>query len=416
METNRMASTASWQSQVSFSERISHTLKITNSLATKFPDKATAKAQAEGRLIEKDIYQDAQSKEDYNRRCNRWIDENRYSKTPIDDVPSPPLSTLESWQTDQTFGPFTNCTHHATGLCSTVYKQINTDTSKSLAIKVTVPSQAHPPHNPKREARILAAAAHPYIISLLTTHALSSQFLLVFPFQPFDLDSVLRQGFPLKAKSARHILEGLFCALAHIHSKGIIHRDIKPANILLGTPVGPAFLADFGIAWSANDPASEPSHQKITDVGTTCYRPPELLFGHKVYGPEIDLWAAGCVVAECVRRGLVDGSEKLSVKNGEADWTLFDAGELGSELALVNSIFKTLGTPTDETWPEAKTFPDWNKMSFHAFPPKLWKEILPLASEEARDLVTGLVMYRSTFRLNALEALNHVFFSDGPAS
>lgn len=162
---------------------------------------------------------------------------------------------------------------------------------------------------------------------------------------------MLRQGFPLKAKSARHILEGLFCALAHIHSKGIIHRDIKPANILLGTPVGPAFLADFGIAWSANDPASEPSHQKITDVGTTCYRPPELLFGHKVYGPEIDLWAAGCVVAECVRRGLVDGSEKLSVKNGEADWTLFDAGELGSELALVNSIFKTLGTPTDETWP-----------------------------------------------------------------
>lgn len=114
--------------------------------------------------------------------------------------------------------------------------------------------------------------------------------------------------------------------------------------------MGPAFLADFGIAWSPDDQASEPFDQKITDVGTTCYRPPELLFGHKAYGPEIDLWAAGCVVAECVRGGL-GGIEEPSVKVGEAEWTLFDAGELGSELALVKSIFETLGTPGDETWP-----------------------------------------------------------------
>lgn len=160
---------------------------------------------------------------------------------------------------------------------------------------------------------------------------------------------MLRQGFPLKATSARRILEGLFSALAHIHSKGIIHRDVKTANILLSTPSGPALLADFGIAWSPDDLASEPPDQKITDVGTTCYRPPELLFGHKAYGPEVDLWAAGCVVAECVRRGL-DESEGPTAKVGEAEWTLFDAGEMGSELALVKSIFETLGTPTDETW------------------------------------------------------------------
>ena len=211
--------------------------------------------------------------------------------------------------------------------------------------------------------------------------------------------------------AARHILEGLFCALTHIHSKGIIHRDIKPANILLSHPSGPAFLADFGIAWSPDDPASEPPDQKITDVGTTCYRPPELLFGHKAYGPAIDMWAAGCVAAECVRNGL---------KAGDAEWTLFDAGEVGSELALVKSIFETLGTPTDETWPvssesqshsqnthrepqEAQTFPDWNKMSFHAFPPRSWKDLLPLAPDDALDLVASLVVYQSTQRLTAQE-------------
>ena len=221
---------------------------------------------------------------------------------------------------------------------------------KRLAIKVTIPSQTHPPHNSKREARMLAAAASKCIIPLLDTHSLSSQFLLVFPFQPFDLATVLRRGFPLNAKAARSILQDLFFALAHIHAKGIIHRDVKPANILLSSPVGPAYLADFGIAWSPDDPASEPSSQKITDVGTTCYRPPELLFGHKAYGIKLDLWAAGCVVAECVRRGFHD-LENPSVKVGEAKWTLFDAGQEGNELALIKSMFETLGTPNDETWP-----------------------------------------------------------------
>ena len=32
-------------------------------------------------------------------------------------------------------------------------------------------------------------------------------------------------------------------------------------------------------------------------------------------------------------------------------WTLFNAGALGSELALVKSIFETLGTPNESIWP-----------------------------------------------------------------
>ena len=48
-------------------------------------------------------------------------------------------------------------------------------------------------------------------------------------------------------------------------------------------------------------------------------------------------------------------------------------------------------------------------MSFHAFPPKSWKELLPLASEEARDLVAGLVMYQGTSRLSAVEVMGPPF-------
>ena len=140
----------------------------------------------------------------------------------------------------------------------------------------------------------------------------------------------------LSKKQAQGCLRDLFTALAHIHSLGIIHRDVKPSNILLRSPSGPAYLADFGIAWSAEDPSSEPANSKITDVGTTCYRPPELLFGNRKYGCSLDLWAAGCTVAEVVE---------------PSHQTLFDSGELGSELALIQSIFKKLGTPNLSVWP-----------------------------------------------------------------
>lgn len=72
-------------------------------------------------------------------------------------------------------------------------------------------------------------------------------------------------------------------------------------------------------------------------MGTTCYRAPELLFGDKEYGAALDLWAAGCVVAEVVAR--------------KPHKSLFDSGELGSDLSLLASIFKTLGTPDEEVWP-----------------------------------------------------------------
>ena len=83
--------------------------------------------------------------------------------------------------------------------------------------------------------------------------------------------------------------------------------------------------------------------------------------------------------------------------------TLFEAGALGSELALIQSIFRTLGTPNDETWPEVREFSDWGKMQFVEFPAKPWVEILPSASEVERDLASKLVKYQSTERLTATD-------------
>ena len=50
------------------------------------------------------------------------------------------------------------------------------------------------------------------------------------------------------------------------------------------------------------DPDALP-YGSVTYISTRLYRAPELLFGNRFYGVEIDLWAAGCVLAEMFTRG-----------------------------------------------------------------------------------------------------------------
>lgn len=298
-------------------------------------------------------------------------------------------------------GRYVNAQHYNDGLLSEVFRAVDPEASSEkgepqvVALKITTPDMMTPPHDSKREARILAAAKGDRIIPLLETlQQAGGQFVLVFPFMPHGLDSLLRRN-ELTDNSRRSILFDLFSGLAYLHSLGIIHRDIKPSNVLLRSPAGPAYIADFGIAWSPTDPASEPADQKILDVGTTCYRPPELLFGHQAYGTSLDMWAVGCVFAQVV------------CLNGR---TLFDAGDLGSELALIKSTFETLGTPDLDMWPEAAGFPDWGKMNFMKYQSKEWQDILPGADTDAVDLVSRLVVYESGRRLPAEQALKHQYF------
>ena len=210
-----------------------------------------------------------------------------------------------------------------------------------MALKVTTPSMMNAPHDSIREARLLAAAQSPNIIALLDSFAQHERFILVFPFMPQDLGMLLQRN-QIPEASKKPLLRDLFKGLAHLHSLGIIHRDIKPSNILLSTPRGPAYIADLGTAWSSSDSASEPADTKHNEVGTTSYRPPELLFGKRDYGSKLDMWATGCVVAQVL---------------GLGNRTMFDSGDLGSELALIKSIFETLGTPDLEVWPVGFLFP-----------------------------------------------------------
>ncbi|KAJ5950427.1 uncharacterized protein N7479_008840 [Penicillium vulpinum] len=391
----------SWKDNFGFADRLRAIQSLTTAYqqASSSPTSAFAEAMAQARRLETEAYDKSTSKDEYESICQQAIDEAELARSTelVTSIPQHGEDDHEELETStgEVIGQYQSCSHHYGGLHSSIYKSKLED-GTIRAVKVTIPHMMTAPHDAHREARLLREAAHTHIIPLIETFKLDGgRFVLVFPFLRYDFEQLLRRDM-VSATQTRSILRDLFRALAHLHSLGILHRDIKPSNILMDSPNGPAYLADFGVSWKDGDAGSEPPTQKITDVGTTCYRPPEILFGFKEYGTSLDIWAAGCVVAEAIAVG---------------HHQLFDSGPVGSDLSLIFSIFKLLGTPDEQRWPEVKVLPDWGKVEFHSFPTQPWEDILPGASSNGRDLVSHLLCYESSERFSALEALAHPYFS-----
>lgn len=113
---------------------------------------------------------------------------------------------------------------------------------------------------------------------------------MVFEYMDHDLTGVLSQSqFTFSNAHLKSLCHQMLAGLAYLHHKGVIHRDIKGSNILINRR-GELKLADFGLARFYQK-------RRRTDytnrVITLWYRPPELLFGATVYGPEVDMWSAG---------------------------------------------------------------------------------------------------------------------------
>jgi glycogen synthase kinase 3 beta len=87
----------------------------------------------------------------------------------------------------------------------------------------------------------------------------------------------------------------LFAGLAYLHSNGIVHRDMKTGNCLVDARQGRLKIIDFGSA-KRIDKGTE----SATYIASRIYRAPELLLGCSTYNEKIDIWAAGCIIAEII--------------------------------------------------------------------------------------------------------------------
>jgi len=178
----------------------------------------------------------------------------------------------------------------------------------------------------------------------------------------------------------------LFRSLAYIHHMGICHRDIKPQNLLLNPGTGVLKLCDFGSAKMLV--AGEPN---VSYICSRYYRAPELIFGATDYTTAIDVWSAGCVMAE-----MLLGQPMFP-------------GESGVDQLV--EIIKVLGTPT-RVQIEAMN-PNYTDFKFPKITACPWKKVFRAdVGDDAIDLCTQLLEYTPIKRVTMFPSMAHPFFHE----
>lgn len=114
----------------------------------------------------------------------------------------------------------------------------------------------------------------------------------------------------------------LLRALKYIHSANVLHRDLKPSNVLINVDCV-IKLCDFGLARTDSQVGLMTEY-----VTTRWYRAPKLLISQDTYDASVDIWAAGCILAEVLlRRPLFTGKNAID----QLDTTIRVRGSMSEE-------------------------------------------------------------------------------------
>ncbi len=171
---------------------------------------------------------------------------------------------------------------------------------RSVAVKLLRPDRDDPgaAARLRREARALAALAHPNVVAVFECGALEDrdgEYLVMELIHGETLRSWCARTRPRVAA----VIEAYVAAargLGAAHAAGLVHRDFKPDNVLVGRD-GRVCVTDFGLARTIAAPtvagASKPGSSDAdasTLAGTPTYMAPEQRDGG-VVGPASDQYA-----------------------------------------------------------------------------------------------------------------------------
>ncbi|KAJ8908562.1 hypothetical protein NDN08_005267 [Rhodosorus marinus] len=275
------------------------------------------------------------------------------------------------------------------GSFGAVFEAFHPPTGETVAIKEVLQDRRFK----NRELQIMKMLTHRNVIllreSFYSTDASDDGIYLnlVMDYVPETLSQAVRSYTKSKSLMPLTILKvycfQMFRSLWYIHSKGICHRDVKPQNLLLNPATQELKLCDFGSAKVLVENEANMSY-----ICSRFYRAPELIFGATHYTTAVDVWSAGCVMAELM-----------------LGYPLFPGQ---SCVDLLVKIVKILGTPKDS---DIDTSNGLKNAKIPVIPPESWRRVFrDYNAPDVLDLVDKLLQYNPKKRITLAEAMAHQCF------
>ncbi|KAB0399857.1 hypothetical protein E2I00_002230 [Balaenoptera physalus] len=224
------------------------------------------------------------------------------------------------------------------------------------------------------------------ILELIEFFEDDTRFYLVFEkLQGGSILTHIQKQKHFNEREASRVVQDVAAALDFLHTKGIAHRDLKPENILCESPekVSPVKICDFDLGSGVKlnnscTPITTP--ELTTPCGSAEYMAPEVVevFTDEAtfYDKRCDLWSLGVVLYI-----MLSGYPPFVGHCGaDCGW---DRGEVCT--VCQNKLFESIQ--------EGK----------YEFPDKDWAHI----SNEAKDLISKLLVRDAKQRLSAAQVLQH---------
>lgn len=245
-----------------------------------------------------------------------------------------------------------------------------------------------------REISLMKELDHENILSLHDVIHTEKKLMLVFEYMDQDLKNYMdthRANGTLDYTTIKNFMYQLLRGTAFCHEKRVLHRDLKPQNLLINTKDNKETLkiGDFGLARAFGIPVNTFSNEVVT----LWYRAPDVLLGSRTYNTSIDVWSAGCIMAEMYTgRPLFPGTTNED---------------------QLHKIFRLMGTPNERSWPGISQLSEY-KMNFQLYAPQDLSKILPQIDSLGINLLTRMLALRPEARISAKDALEHPWFYDLP--
>ncbi|KAJ2055354.1 negative regulator of the PHO system [Coemansia sp. S155-1] len=286
-------------------------------------------------------------------------------------------------------GNYQRLEHLGEGTYATVYKG-RSPRGEIVALKeIHLDPEEGAPSTAIREISLMKELDHENVVKLLDVVHTETKLMLVFEFMDKDLkrymDANGNHG-ALPPQTIKLLMYQLLKGIKYCHEMRVLHRDLKPQNLLINAR-NQLKLGDFGLARAVGIPVNTFSNEVVT----LWYRAPDVLLGSRNYTTTIDIWSAGCIMAEMFTgRPLFAGSS--------------------NDDQLIK-IFRIMGTPSEATWHGVSQLSNW-KNNFPPYPPQRFEQQLPQMDPYAIDLLKKLLVYDPNLRWEAARCLMHPYFQD----